>query len=333
MSEKSRRCVGFGSASKKKGSAGMQKTNRKRGSSPREKAGFRLFLLSLPFLIGILIFSYLPLLGWSYSFFNYKPGKKLFDCEFVGWKWFIAPFNNPVLRGQFFRVMSNTLGINLLYMATMILPMVFAMFLMEIPWKGYRKLVQTLTTIPNFISWVLVYAAFFALFSTEGLVNNLLVESGAAKTPINFLTQADHMWLKMLGYHLWKGLGWGAIVYISAITSIDSEIYEAANIDGAGRFQKMWYITTPHLLPTFFVMFVLQIGNIINNGIDQYLVFSNAMTQDAIEVLDLYVYRYGLQQGNISYATAVGMWKSVVSVILVLIANTLSKKVRGSSIF
>lgn len=271
--------------------------------------------------------------GWSYSFFNYKPGKALLDCEFVGFKWFIAPFNNPVLRDQFGRVMRNTLGINLLYMATMILPMIFAMFLMEIRWKGYRKIVQTLTTIPNFISWVLVYAAFFALFSTEGLLNNILVGAGILTTPINFLTSTSHMWLKMLGYHLWKGLGWGAIVYISAITSIDSEIYEAANIDGAGRFQKMWHITTPHLIPTFFVMFVLQIGNIINNGIDQYLVFSNAMTQDYIEVLDLYVYRYGLQQGNISYATAVGMWKSLISVLLVFVANTLSKKIRGSSIF
>ena len=291
--------------------------------SPRDKAGFRLFLLSLPFLIGILIFSYLPLTGWIYSFFDYKPGKAILACKFVGFKWFIAPFNNPVLRDQFFRVMKNTLGINLLYMATMILPMFFAMFLMEIPWKGYRKLVQTLTTIPNFISWVLAYAAFFSLLSTEGLLNNILIDIGAISTPVNFLTENGHMWLKMLGYHIWKGLGWGAIIYISAITSIDSEIYEAANIDGAGRFQKMWHIT----------MFILQIGNIINNGIDQYLVFSNAMTQDAIEVLDLYVYRYGLQQGNISYATAVGMWKSLVSVLLVMIANTLSKKIRGSSIF
>lgn len=306
----------------------MQKTK-----TPREKAGFRLFLLSLPFLIGYFIFSYLPLLGWSYSFFNYKPGKSLWECEFVGLKWFLAPFNNPVLREQFFRVMKNTLGINLLYMVSMILPLIFAMFLMEIRWKKYRKVVQTLTTIPNFISWVLVYAAFFALFSTEGLLNNLLVNAGIIKEPVNYLMDTSYMWIKMLALHLWKGLGWGAIVYISAITSIDSEIYEAANIDGAGRFQKMWHITTPHLIPTFFVMFVLQIGNIINNGIDQYLVFSNAMNQDMIEVLDLYVYRYGLQQGNISYATAVGVWKSLVSVILVLVANNLSKKVRGTSLF
>lgn len=313
-----------------KGTKAVNNTVKK---NSRKRAGFRLFLLSLPFLIGIFIFSYMPLAGWSYSFFNYKPGRPLLDCEFVGLKWFLEPFNNPVLRSQFFRVMLNTLGISFLYMATMILPMIFAMFLMEIRWKRYRKFVQVLTTIPNFISWVLVYAAFFALFSTEGLVNNLLVNAGIISTPVNYLTDTSHMWLKMLGYHLWKSLGWGAIIYISAITSIDSEIYEAASIDGARRFQKMRHITLPHLIPTFFVMFVLQIGNIINNGIDQYLVFSNAMTQDYIEVLDLYVYRYGLQQGNISYATAVGMWKSVISILLVVAANGLSKKVRGTSIF
>lgn len=302
-------------------------------SNPRKKAGFRLFLLTLPFLIGIFIFSYLPLAGWSYAFFDYKPGVPLSESEFVGLKWFLMPFNNAVLRSQFVRVMKNTLGINLLYMATMIAPMFFAIFLMEIRSTRYRKLVQTLTTIPNFISWVLVYSAFFALFSTEGLLNNLLMNWGLIDTPTNYLADTSHMWIKMLGYHLWKGLGWGAIVYISAITSIDSEIYEASEIDGAGRFSKIWYITIPHLIPTFFVLFILQIGNIINNGIDQYLVFSNAMTQDYIEVLDLYVYNNGLKLGNISYATAIGMWKSVISVLLVFSANKLSKKVRGSSIF
>ena len=302
-------------------------------NNPRKKAGFLLFLLTLPFLIGIFIFSYLPLAGWSYAFFDYKPGVPLSESEFVGLKWFLMPFNNAVLRSQFVRVMKNTLGINLLYMATMIAPMFFAIFLMEIRSTRYRKLVHTLTTIPNFISWVLVYSAFFALFSTEGLLNNLLMNCGLIDTPTNYLADTSHMWIKMLGYHLWKGLGWGAIVYISAITSIDSEIYEASEIDGAGRFSKIWYITIPHLIPTFFVLFILQIGNIINNGIDQYLVFSNAMTQDYIEVLDLYVYNNGLKLGNISYATAIGMWKSVISVLLVFSANKLSKKVRGSSIF
>jgi putative aldouronate transport system permease protein len=151
--------------------------------------------------------------------------------------------------------------------------------------------------------------------------------------PVNYLASTEHLWLKMLAYHLWKGLGWGAIIYISAITSIDQEIYEAADIDGAGRLAKIWHITVPNLIPTFFVLLILQIGNVINNGIDQYMVFSNAMTQDFIQVLDLYVYNNGLKLGNMSYATAIGMWKSIISLILVFSANRLSRRVRGSSIF
>jgi putative aldouronate transport system permease protein len=302
-------------------------------SNPRRRAGFRLFLLTLPFLGAIFVFSYLPLHGWIYAFFDYKPGVPLGNLTFTGLKWFTTPFNNPVLRGQFLRVMANTLGINFLYLVSMVLPMLFAVFLMEIPFKAYRKLVQTITTIPNFISWVLVYSAFFSIMATEGLINSLLMNWGIITTPVNYLTSTDHLWLKMLWYHLWKGLGWGAIIYISAITSIDQEIYEAADIDGAGRLAKIRHITIPHLVPTFFVLLILQIGNIINNGIDQYMVFSNAMTKDAIEVLDLYVYNNGLRLGNMSYATAIGMWKSVISLILVFSANKLSQKVRGSSIF
>jgi putative aldouronate transport system permease protein len=299
----------------------------------REKAGFRLFLLTTPILIGIFIFSYVPLLGWTYAFFDYKPGIPIFESQFVNLKWFLMPFNNSVLRDQFLRVMKNTLGINLLYLLAMVLPMMFAVLLMEIRSVKYRKFIQTFTTIPNFISWVLAYSAFFSLLSNEGLINNLLQQWGILKAPINFLADTSHMWIKMLGYHLWKGLGWGAIIYISAISSIDAEVYEAADIDGAGRLAKIKHVTIPFLIPTFFVLLILQIGNIVNNGIDQYMVFSNAMNQDYIEVLDLYVYNNGLKLGNISYATAIGMWKSVISLIMVFGANKISKKVRGSSIF
>lgn len=311
----------------------VSKAPKENKQNPREKAGFRLFLLTLPFIVGVVIFSYLPLFGWAYAFFDYSPGVPLSESTFTGLKWFLMPFKNEVLRSQFMRVMKNTLGINLLYIVTMFLPMIFAVFLVEIPFKRYRKGVQTLTTIPNFISWVLVYSAFFSLLSTEGLLNNLLVSWGFLQTPKNYLADTSHMWLKMLGYHHWKGLGWGAIVYISAITAIDQEIYEAAEIDGAGRFAKIRHITIPHLIPTFFVLLILQIGNIINNSIDQYMVFSNAMTQDYIEVLDLYVYNNGLKLGNISYATAIGMWKSIISLLLITGANVFSKRVRGSSIF
>lgn len=293
----------------------------------RKRDGFRLFLLTTPILIGIFIFSYVPLAGWTYAFFDYKPGIPLADSEFVGLKYFTMLFQNPVQRADMLRVLKNTLGMSFLGLLGMIFPLLFAVFLAEIRATKYRKIVQTLTTIPNFISWVLVYAAFYALFSTDGFVNSLFGTSN------NYLASSQNVWLQMWGYQLWKSLGWNAIMYISAITSIDAEMYEAAEIDGAGRFAKMFYITIPFLIPTFFVLFVLQIGNLLNNGMDQYYVFENAMNKESIEVLDLYVYNTGLKNNNIPYATAVGMLKSVISVILVFSANFASKKVRGSAIF
>jgi putative aldouronate transport system permease protein len=301
--------------------------------SPKRKSGVYLLLMTMPFLIGIFVFAYCPLFGWAYAFVDYRPGFSIFNMPFVGLKWFEIPFSNAVLRSQMLRSLINTLGINSLYLVTMVLPMLFAVFLSEIGSTPYRKVVQTLTTIPNFISWVLVYSAFYALLSTDGMVNNLAVHLGLAKDATNYLADPSFMWVKMLLYHHWKSLGWSAILYISAITAIDREIYEAADIDGAGRFVKMFRITIPHLMPTFFVLFVLQIGNMLNNGMDQYLVFSNAMTKDSIEVLDLYVYNNGLKSGQISYATAIGMFKSVISLALLLGGNALSKAVRGETIF
>ena len=300
---------------------------------PEKRAGFVLFLMTFPFIAGTFMFIYYPLFGWLYAFFNYKPGQALSDLQYVGAKWFSISFDNQMFRQQVFNSLKNTLGINLLYMGAMVLPMFFAMFLMELRSMRYRKLVQTFTTIPNFISWVLVYAAFYALLSTNGMLNNLQLMFGLIDQPYNYLASSQHLWLKMLLYHEWKTLGWGAIMYISAITSIDQELYEAADIDGAGRFGKMFYVTLPHLLPTFFVLLVLQIGNMLNNGMDQYLVFSNPMTKEKLEVLDLYLYSTGLKDGQISYSTAMGMSKSIIGLIMLGVGNGLSKLVRGESIF
>ena len=193
---------------------------------------------------------------------------------------------------------------------------------------------QTLTTIPNFISWVLVYSVAYAMFSVnDGLINKLLVQAGAIEDGINFLASSEHIWIKMWLWGQWKGLGWSAITYIAAISGIDHEQYEAAEVDGANRFQKMRYVTIPGLLPTYFVLLILSIGNMINNGVDQYFVFQNAMNRDSIEVLDLYVYNQGMVGINYSYSTAVGILKSIVSITLLLFANRLSRAVRDESVF
>lgn len=297
-------------------------------------SGFRLFLLISPLLALVFCFSYLPLYGWIYALFNYKPGIPLFKNEFVGLANFKSIIGDRYYFSDVIRVLKNTLGMNLLGMITSPLPMLFAVLLTELKSRPFKKVAQTLTTIPNFISWVLVYSVAYAMFSVnDGLINKLLVQAGAIEDGINFLASSEHIWIKMWLWGQWKGLGWSAITYIAAISGIDHEQYEAAEVDGANRFQKMRYVTIPGLLPTYFVLLILSIGNMINNGVDQYFVFQNAMNRDSIEVLDLYVYNQGMVGINYSYSTAVGILKSIVSITLLLFANRLSKAVRDESVF
>lgn len=294
---------------------------------------YRLFLYATPFLALILVFSYFPLYGWVYSFYNYKPGFALTDTPFVGFKWFRSIFANPTQTKEVMRVMRNTLAMSSIGILTSILPVAFAILLTEIKHIRYKKLVQILTTLPNFISWVLVYAIAFMMFSVDsGIVNKLMIEWGLQDKGINYLATDSHTWLAMTLWGLWKGLGWGAIMYIAAITSIDQELYDAAKVDGAGRFRMIFHITVPGIMPTYFVLLLLSIANFINNGMEQYFVFQNAINKDHIEVLDLYVYNVGMLGSNFSFATAVSMLKSLISIVLLFFANSMSKLVRGESI-
>lgn len=296
---------------------------------------YKLFLMILPFLVLTIVFAYLPLYGWRYAFFNYRPGSPLTFDDFAGLKWFRLLFGNPATRNDLIRVVRNTLAMSALGIGTSWLPMIFAMFLVEIKSSPVRRFVQTFTTIPNFISWVLVYSVAFALFSTEGFVNQLLSMLNITDNPQNFLMSGQNIWFKMWLWGAWKGLGWSAIIYIASIMGIDQQLYEAASIDGAGRFQRMRHVTLPGLLPTFSVLLLLSIANILSNGMEQYFVFKNSANQSMIEVLDLYVYNLGLgtgSTGNIPLATLIGMFKSVISIVLLFFANRVSKLVRGDSI-
>lgn len=295
--------------------------------------GFRLFLMTMPFLVLVFLFSYLPLLGWRYAFFDYKAGMKLSKTPFVGFKYFQSIVGSSIRIRDIMRVLRNTLGMSFLGIATSPLPMLFAIMLYEIHSTSYRRIVQTLTTLPNFISWVLVYSVAYAMFSVgDGFVNRVLIRWGIINTEINFLASRNHVWLTMWAYGTWKGLGWSAVMYLAALTGVDQTLYEAARVDGAGRRHVILHIEIPSLLPTFFVLLLLSIANIINNGMEQYYVFSNAMNKNYIEVLDLYVYNQGITGNQIPYATAVGMLKSVISIILLTVANWISKLVRGQSI-
>ncbi len=293
---------------------------------------YHLFLLFVPIIVLAFLFCYLPLLGWRYAFFDYSAGGDLNADNFVGLKWFTILFQNETTRGDVVRVMTNTLAMSGLGILTSWIPMVFAVFLMQVPSKGFRRFVQNFTTVPNFLGWSIVYAIAIAMFSTDGFVNNFLNNICGIAANTNYLMDGSHMWLKMLLWGMWKGIGWSAIIYISSITGIDPGLYEAAEVDGAGRFQKMWHVTIPQLMPTFFVLLLMSIANVLSNGMEQYLVFSNAANSGSLEVLDLYVYNLGIGNGQIPMSTAIGMFKSVVSVALLFAANGASKKLRGESI-
>lgn len=299
-----------------------------------KREGYRIFLYALPTIIFVLIFSYLPLRGWIYSIYNYQPGLPVSDCEFVGMKYFTKLFSNPVMRMNLFKSLRNTFAMVGLGILTSPLPMLFAIFLSEMRSKGFKKFVQTVTTMPHFISWIIMYFLVFSMLNVNnGFVNTLLVQMGIIEKPINFLASQKHVWVTMKGYELWKELGWSAIVYLAAIAGIDQELYEAAMVDGANRLQRIWHITVPGMIETFFVLLIMSLGNFLNTGMEQYYVFQNAMNKDYIQVLDLYVYNIGIGNGQISYATAIGIMKSLVAVIMFGFVNWLSKAVRGYSMF
>jgi putative aldouronate transport system permease protein len=297
------------------------------------KAKYKLFLMALPFLILAFVFSYLPLYGWIYAFYDYRPGIPLSQTNFMGFHWFQSMFSNEIQRQEVFRVLRNTVAMSSLNILTSVLPVIFAIFLTEIGTARFKKIVQVVTTLPNFISWVLVYSFAFMLFSVDnGFVNHLLMDLGIISRPLNLLASDNHTWLAMTLWNIWKTLGWSAIMYIAAITGIDQELYEAAKVDGAGRFKLMWHVTVPSLMPTFFVLLLLTIANFINNGLEQYYVFQNAINTNHIEVLDLYVYNIGMLNSNFSFSTAVSLLKSIISIFLLFVANGLSKLVRGENI-
>jgi multiple sugar transport system permease protein/putative aldouronate transport system permease protein len=296
------------------------------------KQGYLMFFMILPFLLLSFVFSYFPLHGWIFAFFDYRAPLKLSQCEFVGFKWFQTLFSNPTQISQLWQVMVNTFTMSFAGILLSVFPITFAILLNEIKNKRFKSIVQTLTTIPNFISWVLVYSVAFSLFSDSGLVNSVLQDWGITNTVIKFLDSDKHTYLAMLLWGQWKGLGWGAIMYLAAIAGIDQELYDAAKVDGAGRFRLMRHITLPSLLPTFFVLLMLSVANFLNNGMDQYYVFQNAFNKAHIQVLDLYVYNIGITGNSISLATAISMMKSIISVSLLVFINFVSKKSRGESI-
>ena len=295
----------------------------------RNRRGFREFLYILPFLILVAVFSYYPLYGWGYAFFDYKPPFPLSMDQFVGLKWFKSMVDNPVKLMQILKVLRNTFAMSGLSLLFSWFPMIFAVFLNEIKCVPFKKFVQTVTTLPNFISWVLVYSIAYCLLNSTGVVNSVLMNLGIIDSPQLFLQSEEHVWFKMWVWLTWKNAGWSAIMYIAAITGIDGELIEAAKVDGATRMQIIRHITIPSILPTYFVLVMLSLANFLSNGMEQYFVFENAFNKESIQVLDLYVYNLAMGNGGYSLSTAIRILKSVVSVLLLCCTNGISKLIRG----
>jgi len=298
----------------------------------RKLRGYKEFLYILPFIIFIAIFSYYPLYGWMYAFFDFRPPMPLRLDSFVGLKWFKSLVENQVKINQILNVLRNTFAMSGIVVSTSWLPLLFAVFLNEIKFMPFRSVIQTVSTLPNFISWVLVYAIAYAMMNSTGLFNGFLTKLGLIDSPILFLRSSEHVWLTQWLWLTWKNLGWAAIMYIAAISGIDAEMYEAAKVDGATRWRVIIHITIPSLLPTYFVLLLLAISNFLSNGMEQYFVFQNAFNKDYIQVLDLYVYNLAMGSGAYSVSTALSMLKSILSITLLLGANAFSKVIRGESI-
>lgn len=289
-----------------------------------------LWLISGIALVWVAIFAYIPMLGNIVAFFNYYPGQSLLECEFIGLKHFIEFFQLP----DVWLILRNTLAISTLNLTIgFVAPIIFALLLNEIYNVRFKKIVQTISYLPHFVSWVVVASIMLTLLGNEGVVNEALMKLGVIKSPIRFMGKGENFWALLLCANIWKGVGWSAIIYISAIAGVDQELYQAGAVDGLSRFGMVRHITLPGIAPTIILLFILGIGGILNAGFEQQLLIGTPQTRDYHEVIDTYVYRYGIQLGRYSFATAVSLMKSVIGFALVIISNKLSKKLTDMALF
>lgn len=289
-----------------------------------------LWLLSIPIIIWVAVFCYYPMYGLLMAFVDYTPGRQIWECNWVGMKHIVNFVSKPI----FGQVLRNTLVMSILGQTIgFICPIIFAFLLNEIGHMKVKKLVQTASYLPHFISWVVAGSMITNLLSTDGSVNSFLLQTGLTDKAISFLNKGEWYWCIYTIINIWKGLGWSAIIYLSAMSGVDEELYQAGAIDGLGRFGMARHITLPSILPTIVLLWIMGIGSILSAGFDQHLIIGNPLTQKYWDVIDTYAYRYGVQQGYYSIGTAVSLLKSVVGFSLVLITNAIARKVSDVALF
>jgi len=281
-----------------------------------------LLICSALFVIYGIMFYYLPLGGWIMAFQNYKPKDGLLHSAFVGLDKFKFLFTDAV----FLRVIRNTLAMGVLNLVTsFIMAIVFAILLNEITSRIWKKSVQTISYLPHFLSWIIVTGIMHDALSTTGIINEILMKLHLINTEINFFAHQEYFWPIVAFANLWKETGWNAIIYLAAITAIDPCLYEAASIDGAGRWAKIRYITLPGIKSTIMILLLMNVGNVLNAGFEVQYLLGNGLVQNVSQTIDIYVLKWGISQNDYSLGTAAGIFKSVVSIILIVIANQLAK--------
>ena len=300
---------------------------------PKKKFNFKLYikrywqlyaLLALP-LVYLFIFKYMPMKNILIAFKEYKLNMKLSEMPWAdnrGMKYFIKAFKTP----DFIKSLKNTVCLNLLDLVVGFpAPIIFALILNELPFKRFKKAVQTIAYMPHFLSWVIIYSLALQMFApTGGLINQLITMGGREAVP--FLNESKHWIATYIGIGVWQSFGWGSILYLASISSINTELYEAASVDGAGRFSKMWHITLPGIKPTIVVLLIMNLGGILGGGFERPYAMQNNLVMDVAEVIATFVYKVGIKGLKFSLTTAVGLFQSVVGLFFLLTANWISRK-------
>ena len=287
-----------------------------------------LLIIALPGIAHFLIFRYLPLLGNIIAFQDYDIFAGIGGSRWVGFKHFVNMFTYR----EFYNILRNTVLISLMQIVLGFpAPIILALLLNEIRRIGFKRPVQTLLYLPHFLSWVIVGGIFINLLKLSGIVNQLIEAVGLQ--PTSFITEPAWFRLVLVGVGIWREVGWGMILYLAALAGINPNLYEAAFVDGAGRWKQMWYVTLPGLLPAIVVLFLLRIGRMLDANVEQVLIFLNPLVRDVGEVIDTYVYRVGLLSAQFSFTTAIGIFKAIIGITLITGLNSLSKRVTGESIY
>ncbi|HLU23683.1 MAG TPA: ABC transporter permease subunit [Bacillaceae bacterium] len=287
-------------------------------------------IMALLGVVWMIVFNYFPMYGLIIAFKEYSVIRTIAEAPWVG----LMHFKEFVQDDYFWIVIKNTLGISLIKLIIGFpLPIIFALLLNELTSLKFKKMVQTITYLPHFLSWVVLGGILTTWLADIGIINDILIGLGITNERLNFLAEPEYFWGIVIISDIWKELGWSAIIYLAAIAGVSTELYEAATIDGANRFRRIWHVTLPAIRPTITILFILAVGGVLNTNFDQILVLRNALNESASSVIDIYVYNVGIQNSRFSYATAVGLLKSIIAFILLLSANKITKKLDGTSLF